>query len=167
MVEQESEGDIKYKVVERGGKSVEKMLTNVNPTKSESCGETNCVVCSSPGGGRLCHKTRIAYEIQCNNCNAVYIGESSHNLYTRGGEHVQRYLKKKDKSFMTEHQQKRHKGEPADFSFKVTRTFRDPLSRQTYEAVAIRREAGEILNSKAEFHMPALWEVRREVTRGL
>ena len=88
VVEQEREGDIKYKVVERGGKSVEKMLTNVNPTKSESCGETNCVVCSSPGGGRLCHKTRIAYEIRCNDCNAVYIGESSRNLYTRGGEHV-------------------------------------------------------------------------------
>ena len=43
---------------------------------------------------------------------------------------------------MTKHKQKRHKGEPADFSFKVTRTFRDPLSRQTYEAVAIRRETG-------------------------
>ena len=68
---------------------------------------------------------------------------------------------------MTEHQQERHKGEPADFSFKVTRTFRDPLSRQTNDAVAIRSETGEILNSKAEFHMPALWEVRREVTRGL
>ena len=50
---------------------------------------------------------------------------------TRGGEHIQRYLKKKDKSFMTEHQQKRHKGELANFSFKVTRTFQEPLSRQT------------------------------------
>ena len=87
---------------------------------------------------------------------AVNIGESSRNLYTNGGEHLQRYLQKEDKSFMTKHHQKKHKGEPANFSFKVTRTFRDPLSRQTYEAVAIRRETGEILNSKAEFHMPAL-----------
>ena len=95
------------------------------------------------------------------------IGESSRNLYTRGAEHVQKYNNKKDKSFMTEHQQQKHNSEPANFRFKVTKTFRDPLSRQTYEAVAIRRETGEILNSKSEFHMPALWEVRREVARGL
>ena len=36
VAEQESEGDIKYKVVERGGKLLEKMLTNINPTKSDN-----------------------------------------------------------------------------------------------------------------------------------
>ena len=97
-------------------------------------------------------------------CDAVYIGESSRNLYTRGAEHVQKYSNKKDKSFMTEHQQQRHKSEPANFRFKVI----DEILcwEKTYEAVTIRQETGEILNSKEEFHMLALWKVRREVARG-
>ena len=84
VAEQQIEGDIKYKVVERGGKLLEKMLTNINPTKSDNCSETDCVVCASPGGGWLCHKTRIAYKIQCNNCDAVYIEGLRHNQAPAG-----------------------------------------------------------------------------------
>ena len=86
--EQESEGDIKYKVVERGGKLLEKMLTNINPTKSDNCSETDCVVCASPGGGWLCHKTRIAYKIQCNNFDAVYIAQ-----WAKSGGHAMEFFR--------------------------------------------------------------------------
>ena len=57
--------------------------------------------------------------------------------------------------------------EPAEFEWKVLRTFRDPLSRQTAEAVSIRRHQGELLNSKAEFHQPPLLQVRSKVVRGI
>ena len=98
VAEQESEGDIKYKVVERGGKLLEKMLTNINPTKSDNCSETDCVVCASPGGGWLCHKTRIAYKIQRNNCDAVYIAR-----WAKSGGHAMEFpiivLKRIQRSF--------------------------------------------------------------------
>ena len=69
--------------------------------------------------------------------------------------------------FMFEHQCTNHSGEPESFEFKVRKLFRDPLSRQTYEAVAIRREEGDILNSKSEFYQPLLVQVRSEVLRGI
>ena len=34
----ESEPDIKFKVIEKGGITVEKMLSKPNPTASEGCG---------------------------------------------------------------------------------------------------------------------------------
>ena len=98
---------------------------------------------------------------------AVYIGETNRNLTTRGEEHLSKYMKGDGKSFMFEHQCTKHNMEPASFEFKVRKTFKDPLSRQTYEAVAIRREEGEILNSKSEFYQPPLVQVRSEIQRGM
>ena len=69
--------------------------------------------------------------------------------------------------FIAKHQVEKHNSEPAEFEWKVLRTFRDPLSRQTAEAVSIRRDQGELLNSKSEFHQPPLLQVRSEVVRGI
>ena len=68
--------------------------------------------------------------------------------------------------FIVKHQVEKHISEPAEFDWKVLRTFRDPLSRQTAEAVSIRRHQGELLNSKAEFHQPHVVQVRSEVEGG-
>ena len=105
----------------------------------------------------------------CNLCPeddpTQYIGESSRNLYTRLKEHQTKYKAGKD-SFMLEHQQEKHGGETADFSAKVTHTFRDCLTRQVSEAVHIRRSNTKVLNSKSEWHQPSLFSVQSEVIRG-
>ena len=153
-------------MVERGGKSVEKHLVKVNPTGSDECGDPKCFVCSQPGGadgGKICHKNKILYEAKCMECaDAKYIGESDRNLFTRGSEHL-----KNKNGFIVKHQSEKHSGELPNFKWKVLKTFRDPLSRQTAEAVSIRRHEGELLNSKAEFHQPPLVQVRSEILRGI
>ena len=47
---------------------------------------------------------------------------------------------------------------------KVIGCFKDSFSRQISEGVHIRRSSYDVLNSKAEWHQPALWRVRNELT---
>ena len=78
----------------------------------------------------------------------VYIGETSRNLYTRSKEHLEKYVggSKMEKSFIYKHQADIHDGTEAQFSAKVTGTFRDCLTRQLREGVFIRRSEVPVLN---------------------
>ena len=95
------------------------------------------------------------------------MGESSRNLYTRAREHVKLYEGRKrgsaKESFIFDHQTLIHGGADAKFSARVTDTFRDCLSRQISEAVTIRRSDKTVLNSKSEWHQPALYQVQHEI----
>ena len=73
---------------------------------------------------------------------------------------------KKKGNFITEHQRDVHGGAQANFSAKVTHSFRDCLTRLVSEAVSIRRSDTDILNSKSEWHQPALFSIRNEIVRG-
>ena len=68
-------------------------------------------------------------------------------------------------SFMKKHQLYKHQGIDPDFSAAVTRRFRESLFRQVSEGVCIRRSPDTVLNSKSEWHQPALWRIRSEITR--
>ena len=68
---------------------------------------------------------------------------------------------------MYRHQVEKHNSEAADFDLKVVNSFKDPLSRQITEAVLIKNNEGELLNSKAEFFQPPIVKIRREIVRGL
>ena len=56
-------------------------------------------------------------------------------------------------------------GVDAKFDAKDIASFQDCLSRHTAEGVHIRRCNKNILNTKAEWHQPALWRVRNELSR--
>ena len=88
-------------------------------------------------------------------------------LHTRGREHIDKYqsVKRNPDSFIKKHQLEKHSDLPADFSAKVTGSFRDCLTRQISEGVHIRRCDGTVLNSKSEWHQPPLWRVQSEVIR--
>ena len=96
----------------------------------------------------------------------VYIGESSRNLYTRSHEHLSKYKSGKITSFMVKHQNMEHQGDEASFRAKVTTRTRDCLTRQVRGAVLIRRSQVPVLNSKTEWHQPALYRIQNEVERG-
>ena len=68
-------------------------------------------------------------------------------------------------SFMHRHQADKHHGIEAKFEAQAKMTFKDCLTRQIAEGVAIRRCDKEILNTKSEWHQPALWQVRSELSR--
>ena len=46
---EESDSKIRLKDVDRGGRSIEKLLVRVNPTGSDECGDQKCCVCFQPG----------------------------------------------------------------------------------------------------------------------
>ena len=171
VVEQEQQGSLKFKIVETGGITIKSRVQKSNPYGTLGCDDRSCVPCKDgKGGGGDCRKTNVQYRMDCKLCPennpTVYIGETSRNLFTRAGEHLQGYRAKRLGNFITEHQRCAHNGATADFSAKVTNTFRDCMTRLVSEAVSIRRSEVEVLNSKSEWHQPALFSVRNEIVRG-
>ena len=66
---------------------------------------------------------------------------------------------------MLKHQSTHHVGQPVEYSAEVIATFNDCLSRQVAEGVEIRRCEHAVMNTKSEWHQPALWRIRSEVER--
>ena len=166
----EAHPGLKFKIVEKGGRTVKKATRKSNPTSSGGCQGGDCLACKvGRGTGGPCRKSNVVYEIACQLCpddrQAVYLGETARNLYTRGREHNRNCDKKENESFMIKHQQDRHNGAGAEYRAKVRCSFRDCLSRQIAEGVHIRRCEKEVMNTKAEWHQPALWRVRSELSR--
>ena len=115
-------------------------------------------------------RSNVQYTLKCNLCpedKVMYIGESNRNLYTRSREHVKKYQSRKSRaeSFIKKHQDKEHTGTEPDFKAKVTRVFKDSLSRQVSEGVFIRHGGQSVLNSKSEWHQPPLWRVQSDILR--
>ena len=67
---------------------------------------------------------------------------------------------------MKNHQAEKDNDAEADFNFKVLKSFKDPLSRQIYKGIQIRRATGEVLNSKLEYYQQATYTVRHETMHG-
>ena len=154
-------------MVERGGKTLARQLQNTNPTATKDCSKPKCIPCGQPGGSRSCHTTNVTYQYTCKECEAVYTGETSRNLYTSAQEHQKKYEVKAGDSFINNHQVESHNGSPPNFDVKVVGSYRDPLSRQVAEGVMITNTKTEILNSKAEMVQPPIVRLRREVGMGV
>ena len=145
-------------------------LQNTNPTAMPGCSSGECPACKwGRGEGGPCRKSNTLYEFACQQCpsgnRAVYLGETARNLYTRGREHANNYTRGENESFMKKHQTTSHAGVPATFKARVVESYKDCLTRQIAEGVYIRRSNNEVLNSKSEWHQPALWKVRCELSR--
>ena len=125
-----------------------------------------CISYFGKGVGGNCRGCGVNYKIQCQLCPAVYIGESSRNLFTRCQEHLNTFKSEGANSFMKKHQDQDHRGVEPVYTAKVTSLTRDCLTRQVREAVLIRRSQVQVLNSKSEWHQPALFRVQQEIERG-
>ena len=171
IAEREAAEGVKFKVIETGGLTIKSEVQRSNPTATAGCLDQDCLPCRiEPGMGGNCRRSGVQYQLRCRLCpeeDVCYIGETSRNLYTRGKEHMEKYRsrQRRDDSFIQKHQIEKHGGVQADFAAKVTGSFRDCLSRQVSEGVHIRRSGPEVLNSKSEWHQPALWRIQSEVVR--
>ena len=170
IAEREVEDGMKFKVLEAGGRTINSRVQLSNPTATPGCDNGDCLPCKNgKGDGGNCLKSNIQYELRCGLCPdtdaCVYIGESSRNLYTRSKEHLEKCSSRKRNvdSFMKKHQVEQHRDIPPNFTAKVTGQFQDCLSRQVSEGVFIRRSDCQVLNSKSEWHQPALWRVHQEI----
>ena len=171
IAEREAEAGVNFKIIESGGLTIRSQVQNSNPTATTGCQDDRCHACKfGQGEGGNCLRSNIEYQFECQLCppddRALYIGETSRNLFTRALEHTSNYRKKRNSSFMYKHQTSKHDGLEADFKAKVTGSFNDCLSRQVSEGVSIRRCSVEVLNLKTEWHQPPLWRVQSELYRG-
>ena len=124
---------------------------------------------NQPEGGRKCHKSNVLYEWTCRVCGDTYTGETSRNFYTRAKEHLEKSKKSENDhldSFISNHQLQHHNGALPDFKVKVLKSFKDPLSRQVYEGIYIRRQSGASLNTKQDYYQPSSYRMNRDVNHG-
>ena len=111
-----------------------------------------------------CNSDNVGYRLECDTCiekgkTRVYEGESSRSARIRGSEHLSDLEKQRSSSVLFKHKENEHKHETMKITMKITKKFKDPLTRQANEAVRItnRNECkGELLNSKTEFHHPPI-----------
>ena len=125
-----------------------------DPLKRGGCGDDKCMVCCSGGRGD-CRKNGAGYRISCQECSqdglvANYEGETGSNAYSRGLEH-QNGLKHEEESIpLWKHCTIQHR----------LCDFKDPLVRQNYEGVRVKRSKADIvMNSKSEFHHTSIVRV--------
>ena len=164
IADREAKEGIHFNILEIGGRTLRSEIQRSNPIATPGCSKTDCLGCKDERGkGGKCHKSNVNYQISCQKCEKVYIGETSKNLYTRALQHVQN--KKEDDSFMDRHFQDEHRGEEKQFAAKVTHTNKHCLTRQIREGVLIRRAEKPLLNSRTEWFQPPLFRIQSEVVR--
>ena len=122
---------------------MKQILQRSDVAAAGECGRMDCVVCKSDGRG-MCSKEGVGYKVWCPLCeeegsSAVMHGETGRCARVRIGEHFNA-LEQGRSSNLREHCEEFHHGEKVDFKCKVTRVFRDPLTRQLEEAMRIAGE---------------------------
>ena len=179
MAELEKDPKLRLRIVERGGVSLVRQLMKPGVLQTRNCGDTDCAMYAQEGCGSVCRKSNINYRYSCTlpPCttaesadNSCYHGESSRNIFSRGIEHHNAYIKKKDNSFINNHQMDVHDGAPAQFKVTVLSQHKDPMSRVIQEAMNIKnfQDKGlNCLNSKAEYRQAPIVRTKRQVTVGL
>ena len=161
--------------------------------EGEICGRNTCTTCLQGAEYHTpCSRKSSVYENICALCNegaggkeeiktfsettpSLYVGETSRTIRERAGEHWKNYRgssKEQQKSHIFKHQELHHAGAEAKFMMRIVGFHKSALSRQTAEAVRIRRRGGEgsVLNSRSEYnrcYIPRLKLVEEDVAKEL
>ena len=163
----------KFKVVERAGAALKRILPNTNPWAGAHCSRIECLTCNQ-GVEEFpnCTKRSLVYENICLKCNpeasnkgelknlnnnipSVYVGETSRSVQERAMEHQEALKNKSNDSHMYKHWLLHHPGEEQPrFIMKVVQFHRTALSRQVGEAVRIAKRGRDtpLLNSRGEYN---------------
>ena len=78
-----SEG-FRVRVVKKAGESLKVILQRSNPLIARRCQRTDCLVCITIGKGP-CDEQGVTYQIVCEKCDSVYVGELSRSIRKRDG----------------------------------------------------------------------------------
>ena len=151
---------MKFRVVERDGRSIKRILQISDPFTSKNCGKLDCLVCQTGGKG-YCRSTSVTYNIKClecsedpQSCESVYEGETSRNCYTRGKEHYSELNSKLQSSALWRHSRDKHDSRNLEYQMNVTGVYKnDAMLRQIMESVRIANSSNiSLLNSKQEWN---------------
>ena len=164
-IELEKVTGFRFKVVERAGTNLEKILHKSNPWAGKDCGRVKCLLCETKGKSdeqpQSCSKRNTVYKITCEECEklgqkGVYIGESARSCYERGKEHLEARENLKPDSHMLKHVLLHHREKDireVKFKMRSLKFHKSAFERQIHEAVAIQSHREDILmNSKSEYN---------------
>ena len=143
---------IRFKIVEKGGVTLERKLRRSNPWAGGKCGRPRCFQCRGEKGGN-CWKESVTYNLWCDECGeevAVYKGETGRNAFCRGEEHLASLeAGDEDKSLLWLHSIHHHQSrQDVPYSMRVTGAFKEPLDRQLMERVQIQNFKGPVLMNR-------------------
>ena len=164
----------RIKFIEAGGIKMKDILVVKNPFPAEKCSMKKCIICKNDlkNPNKIpCSAKSVGYKLVCENCEKqgvqkIYEGETSRSARTRAAEHRRDFTNGKDDSAMFKHKKNDHNNENITFRMEIMKKFRDPLTRQSNEAVRIsQRRKDEILNSKSEFNHPPIARITVEGRR--
>ena len=157
----------KVRVVEKGGRSMKRVLQRSDVCPPKLCLSDVCPICATEGKGK-CDIEGVVYRIWCTVCeeegiDASMYGETGRTGKLRCSEHMKDLVDPKKSSNLREHCQQFHQGVFVQFGCAVVKTFPgDPLSRQLKEAILIDSHAGPSMNDKGEWVRPASIRIRAE-----
>ena len=148
--------DVKIKIEEKTGRKIKNILQKNDPMSTKGCNDNTCFVCTTSQKGN-CRSSSVNYRITCgckDKCEYVYNGQTSKNGFTRGGEHIQDFEKKRDESVLLKHCNEKHAGSKQKFSMEITNVCRnDPTKRQILEAIHINKTAPALrMNDRSEWN---------------
>ena len=164
----------RIKIIEGGGVKLKNLLVDKDPFPTMECDMKKCILCSDGKPVKIpCNSNNVGYKLLCETCHdrgllKVYEGETARSARIRGVEHMNNYKGGRNDSALYKHKINDHKDEEMNFRMEITKTFRDPLSRQANEAVRIsERKKIELLNSKNEFNHPPIARIRGSIPKVL
>ena len=164
---------------ESGGTQLARIFST-NLSVDQPCGRetSKCRPCNSQWPKlQNCKAKNILYESSCELCNpeesqmkativekgkesdqkegreGIYLGETSRSLAERCGEHFRDAESFNKKSHVIKHWMSSHEeaDSPPPFRFRIVKQYKDCLSRQVGEAIAILLSKDKLLNSKNEY----------------
>ena len=142
---------IRFRIVEKGGITLEQKLRRSNPWSKEKCGRPKCFPCKTDDGGN-CWRESVTYTLICEECGetvAAYIGETGRNGYSRGSEHIDNFnARDEEKSVLWLHSKFHHQERDVVYTMKVTGGYPEPLDRQLMERIQISNFSGQNLMNR-------------------
>ena len=169
-------------MVEKPGTAILQGIAPNNPFQMQSCGQD---LCSFFQTGKTCngkcYTKGVVYTAQCTVCPGevkhTYIGETSRTLYTHCDQHcgdlrsanrdIVRWKTETHSRWMADHLSELHPKLLSEdgrdvFEFRVLSSHRDPLSRQTTEAVRIQQAIEEGKLYLGNYKKLEIWTLNRK-----
>ena len=173
------------KIIEMAGKTLEQTLVKTDPFNGNQCSDKKCLPNNNPKNKISCRRNCICYRITCILClkdgrsgdmSTTYYGESGKNMHCRAKEHASKFHSKKEhvrnESAFHKHLVNTHGGRDEMKTFSdyfeivILKAYKKVFNKCVEEGTYISNHAGEIMNSKSEWHQAKVVRVTSNVVQG-
>ena len=143
---------VNIKVVEKVEHNMKRELQKSNPFKTIICCREDCILCKM-NSGVDCRTRACVYEMKCEECRRIYIGQTGTSIQQRMNKHFNDWERKDEKSPLHRHSQIFHDNKRFPINVRILREcFGDPTGRKIAEAVLINElSTDQTMNGKKEW----------------